>query len=81
MLAVIPTIDSRPLGLLYIAIFGIGSIGGMMLMSLIVGLPYTLTALRFNRFNFLLQSIAGLISIGIGGLIIYEKAFVENLFG
>jgi len=81
MLAVIPTINSRPLGLLYIAIFGIGSIGGMMLMSLLVGLPYVMTALRFNRFNYLLQSIAGLISIVVGGFIIYEKAIVENLFG
>jgi len=81
MLAVIPTINSRPLGLLYIAIFGIGAIGGVMLMSLLVGLPYDMTALRFNRFNYLLQSIAGLISIVVGGFIIYEKAIVENLFG
>jgi len=81
MLAIIPTINSRPLGLLYITIFGIGSIGGMMLMSLLVGLPYTLTALRFNRFNYLLQSIAGLISVGLGLLIIYEKGVTEGLFG
>ena len=81
MLAIIPTINSRPLGLLYIAIFGIGSIGGMMLMSLLVGLPYVLTAMRFNRFNYLLQSIAGLISVGLGFFIIYEKAVIEGLFG
>ncbi len=81
MLAVIPTIDSRPLGLLYIVIFGIGSIGGMMLMSLLVGLPFSLTALRFNRFNYILQSVAGLISVGLGFFIIYEKAFSEGLFG
>jgi sulfite exporter TauE/SafE len=80
MLAIIPTIDSRPLGLLYLAVFGIGSIGGMMLMSLLVGLPYALMALRFNRFNLLLQSIAGLFSIGLGFLIIYEKAITEGLF-
>lgn len=59
MLLVIPTIDSRPLGLLYIVIFGIGSIGGMMLMSFLVGLPFQITALRFNRFNLLLQCVAG----------------------
>ncbi|MDQ3043514.1 MAG: urease accessory protein [Acidobacteriota bacterium] len=80
MLAIIPTIDSRPLGLLYIAIFGIGSIGGMMLMSLLIGLPYALTALRFNRFNYILQSVAGLISVGLGLFIIYEKAVTEGLF-
>jgi sulfite exporter TauE/SafE len=81
MLLVIPTIDSRPLGLLYIIIFGVGSIGGMMLMSLLVGLPFSLTALRFNRFNYLLQSVAGLVSIGLGLLIIYDKTVTEGLFG
>jgi len=80
MLLILPTIESRPLGLLYIIVFGIGSIGGMMLMSFLVGLPFTLTALRFNRFNYLLQSIAGLISIGLGLYIIYEKGVVEGLF-
>jgi len=79
MLVVLPTIDSRPLGLLYIAVFGIGSIFGMMLMSLLVGLPFTLTALKFERFNFLLQSIAGLVSIGLGFYIIYEKGVIEGL--
>lgn len=79
MLLVIPTIESSLMGMLYIVIFGIGSIGGMMLMSFLVGLPFTLTALRFNRFNYLLQSIAGLISIGLGLFIIYEKGVLEGL--
>ena len=80
MLLFLPTIDSRSLGLLYIAVFGIGSIGGMMLMSLLVGLPFMLTALRFNRFNYILQSIAGLISVGLGLYIVYKKGVVEVLF-
>ena len=66
MLLIIPTIESRAVGLLYIIIFGIGSIGGMMLMSFLVGLPFHFTANRFNRFNYLLQSIAGLFSVGLG---------------
>lgn len=81
MLLVIPTIESKSLGLLYVAIFGIGSIGGMMLMSFLVGLPFHLTAGRFNRFNNLLQSVAGVASIAFGLLIIYEKGVTEGLFG
>lgn len=73
MLLVVPTIESRALGLIYIIVFGIGSIGGMMLMSLLVGLPFHFTALRFNRFNLFLQLFAGLISIGLGLMIVYEK--------
>jgi len=81
MLLVIPTIESRPLGLLYIIIFGAGSIGGMMLMSFLVGLPFHLTASRFNRFNNLLQGAAGLVSIAVGLAIVYEKGITEGLFG
>src|SRR5215204_1867629 len=73
MLLVIPTIESKTVGLLYIVIFGVGSIGGMMLMSFLVGLPFHFTAARCNRFNDVLQSIAGLVSIALGLIIIYEK--------
>ena len=79
MLLIIPTIGSNWAGLLYIVIFGIGSIGGMILMSLLVGLPFHLTASRLNRFTFVLQSIAGLFSIGIGLYLIYEKGVLEGL--
>jgi sulfite exporter TauE/SafE len=81
MLLVIPTINSTAMGLLYIVIFGVGSIGGMMLMSFLVSLPFQITALRFNRFNLLLQCIAGLFSVGLGLLIIYEKGITEGLLG
>jgi ABC-type nickel/cobalt efflux system permease component RcnA len=80
MLLVIPTIESRPLALLYVVIFGAGSIVGMMLMSLLVGLPFYLSA-KFNRFNHVLQCVAGLVSIGLGLMIIYEKGVTEGLFG
>lgn len=80
MLLVIPTIPSRVLGLLYIVIFGIGSIGGMMLMSFFVGLPFHLTASRFDRFNKLMQAGAGGLGILLGLWIVYEKGFVEGGF-
>jgi apolipoprotein N-acyltransferase len=75
MLLVIPTIESKAVGLLYIVVFGIGSIGGMMMMSFLVGLPFMLTALRFNCFNGLLQGAAGVASVVIGLLIVYKKGF------
>lgn len=79
MLLVLPTVESRSLGMLYIAVFGIGSIGGMMIMSFLVGLPFALTAARANRFNHILQSVAGLISIVLGLYIMYEKGIAEGL--
>ncbi|MCU0238302.1 MAG: hypothetical protein MUC29_02590 [Pyrinomonadaceae bacterium] len=80
MLLVIPTIESRQYGMLYKVIFGIGSIGGMMLMSFLVGLPFHFTALKSGRLNLVLQCLAGLASVGLGLFIIYEKGFIEGLF-
>jgi sulfite exporter TauE/SafE len=79
MLLVIPTIQSRALGMLYIVIFGIGSIGGMMLMSFLVGLPFHLTASRFTRFNHVLQFCSGILSVILGLGIVYEKGFATGL--
>lgn len=75
MLLVIPTIDSRLVGLLYIAIFGVGSIAGMAIMTFLVGLPFRLSMLRHGRFNLLLHVIAGAVSIVLGLWILFENGF------
>ena len=73
MLLVVPTISSPAIALLYIIIFGIGSIGGMMAMSFLIGLPFHFTAGRFDVLNRGIRMIAGIFSLGLGFSIIYEK--------
>lgn len=73
MLLVVPTIPSPAIALLYILIFGIGSIGGMMAMSFLIGLPFHLTAGRFDLLNKGIRLVAGIFSLGLGASIIYEK--------
>jgi ABC-type nickel/cobalt efflux system permease component RcnA len=80
MLLVVSTIESRALGLLYVVVFGVGSIGGMMLMSALVGLPIYLTAARFNRANLLMRGMAGAFSLSFGLLMVYEVGFADDLF-
>jgi high-affinity nickel-transport protein len=66
MLLVLSTIES-PLGsLAYIVIFGLGSVGGMLLLSGIISLPFVLTAQRFSAMNRTIRVIAGLASIAFG---------------
>ena len=65
-LAVLTTIPSIALGIIYIAVFGIGSIGGMLLMSALIGLPFAATARRFSMINGRIRFIAGLSSIFFG---------------
>jgi sulfite exporter TauE/SafE len=73
MLLVVPTIPAPALALVYILIFGIGSIGGMMAMSFLVGLPLHFTANRFEIVNKGIRLTAGVFSLGLGMLIMYEK--------
>lgn len=75
MLLVLPTIPSPAVALLYIAIFGAGSIGGMMIMSLLMGLPLQFTADRFIAVNKGIRFLAGAFSLVWGGLLINEKFF------
>ncbi len=73
MLLVLSTIQSALVGFLYIAVFGIGSIGGMMLMTSLLSLPFHLTANRFTKLNWLARVAAGLFSIGFGLFMLWEK--------
>jgi hypothetical protein len=79
MLLVLATISSPVLGLLYIALFGLGSIGGMMIMSSLVGLPIRFTEARFHRFSLGLRALAGSFSLGFGLLMAYRIGFIEGL--
>ena len=74
MLIALTTVPTVALGLAYIAVFGIGSIGGMLLMSAMIGLPFVATAQKFASFNRTIRILAGLFSIGFGLYIAWEKA-------
>ncbi|HJZ78952.1 MAG TPA: sulfite exporter TauE/SafE family protein [Pyrinomonadaceae bacterium] len=77
-LLVLATIPSALIGFLYIVIFGIGSIGGMMIMSTLFALPAKLTAERFARANFALRGLAGIFSLAFGVFMIYYIGFVDH---
>jgi sulfite exporter TauE/SafE len=77
MLLVVPTIGSPLVALAYILIFGIGSIGGMMAMSFLIGLPIHFTANKFDFLNKGIRVFAGLFSLGLGGWIVYENLIMS----
>lgn len=57
---------SRSLGVAYLLIFGVGSIGGMLVMSALISLPFIFTANHFTRINNPLRLLAGLASVAFG---------------
>ncbi|MDL1892118.1 high-affinity nickel-transport family protein [Sphingobacteriales bacterium CHB3] len=80
MLVVLATISSTNLAIAYIAVFGVGSIGGMMLMSTAIGLPFMLSAARSRIFNIVVRGIAGVVSVAFGLFLGWHIGFVEGLF-
>ena len=74
MLLVLSTITSPLGGLLYIVIFGLGSVGGMLLLSGIISLPFILTAQRFSVMNRWIRVLAGIASVGFGLFLGWEIA-------
>jgi ABC-type nickel/cobalt efflux system permease component RcnA len=73
MLLVLSSIPTPLIGMIYIAVFGAGSILGMMLLSSLIGLPFHLTSSRFKMANFSARILAGIFSVGCGLMIIYQK--------
>jgi sulfite exporter TauE/SafE len=73
MLIVLPSISSPWLALFYILIFGVGSIAGMVIMSVFMGLPLYFTAGRFAMINKMIRFAAGAFSIVWGAMLFHEK--------
>ena len=79
MILVLGTIPSVIAGLAYIAMFGLGSTGGMLLMSSLISLPFVWTAGRFRLFTQGLQLLVGLGSIGFGCFLAWQYGFQHLL--
>ncbi len=77
---VLSTMPSVWHGLFYLLVFGLGSIVGMMAMSTLIGSPFAYTARRFERINLVIRSLASVMSIGLGLLIISEMGARLGLF-
>lgn len=80
MLVVLAQTRSLIAGLLYLVVFGVGSIFGMVLMSGLVGLPFVLTSRRLSGIHYSLQTFAGALSIVFGLWYVYATGFLSELW-
>jgi nickel/cobalt transporter (NicO) family protein len=80
MLLVLSTVTSRMAGLAFILVFGVGSVAGMMAMSVLLGLPLRLTASRYARTHKAVQMLAALFSLGLGVMMAYRIGILDGLF-
>ena len=79
-LLVLASIDSPLAGIVYILLFGLGSVVAMGVMTTVISLPFVLSANRLPSMNRLTQLGVGTLSILFGVFLMYEIGFVEGLF-
>lgn len=79
MLLVLATIPSAIAGLVYVGVFGLGSVGGMLIMSSLMSLPFILSSKRFSAVSEGLQLVVGLLSFAFGLFLIWQYGFREHL--
>ena len=64
----------------YLALFGVGTIAGMMLITAAIGAPFAYTAAHLGGLNRYLGLVSGLLSLGFGLFLAYQIGFVHGLF-
>src|SRR2546421_168421 len=79
MLLVLATIPSAIVALLYIGIFGLGSIVSMLVMSSLMSLPFILSGRRFSFVSEGLQVAAGVLSLAFGLFLVWQYGFRDHL--
>jgi ABC-type nickel/cobalt efflux system permease component RcnA len=78
-LLVLATISNPKWAVLYLLIFGIGTIVGMTLITVAIALPFALSP-RQSRFAGRLRLASGLVSVAFGLLLTYQIGIVHGLF-
>ncbi|HKA56869.1 MAG TPA: urease accessory protein UreH [Candidatus Binatia bacterium] len=80
MLLVLAAIPSPALGLVYIAIFGCGSVLGMGFISLLMGLFFSLATDRLSDLEHGVRLAVGTLSTTFGVWMVVEIGFLQGLF-
>jgi ABC-type nickel/cobalt efflux system permease component RcnA len=80
MLLVLAQTRSLVVGLLYLVVFGVGSIVGMVLLSALVGLPFALTSRRLSGIHYGLQTVAGALSMVFGAWYAYTTGIMSEIW-
>jgi len=73
ILLALETVESPVQGVIYILVFGLGSMLGMALLSVAISIPMHLSASRLTWAHNSLQLMIGLVTMGMGGFVLYEN--------
>lgn len=78
-LAVVSEVESPALGIVYLAVFGLGTVVGMTLITSALMMPFAVST-SSRRFTTWLQRGAGAVSVLFGLVLFLQIGFVDGLF-
>jgi high-affinity nickel-transport protein len=79
-LLVLTTIRNVHWAIAYLLIFGVGTIAGMMLITMSIASAFTLAGKGRQKFSRRLALASGMLSLGFGIFVAYQICFVNGLF-
>lgn len=79
-LLVLTTIRDTHWAVVYLLVFGVGTIAGMMLITIVIGAPFAYTGKRFVNLNRGLGVASGFISVAFGLFVMIQIGFIDGLF-
>ena len=72
ILLTLNTVESLPLAIFYMLLFGIGSIAGMALLSVVIALPLRASARGLTWVHNAMQGAIGFATVAFGAMVVYE---------
>lgn len=78
-LLILATIQNSRWAIAYLVVFGLGTIAGMMLITLSLASTFHFVGNRFHRFNHRLAMASGLVSLAFGAVIAYQICVSQGL--
>jgi ABC-type nickel/cobalt efflux system permease component RcnA len=79
-LLVLSTIRSPFWATAYLLVFGLGTMGGMMAMTVAMSLPLVVTSRRYRQTGPWITATSGLVSMAFGVFLVYQIGIVNGLF-
>jgi high-affinity nickel permease len=81
VLLTLRTVPSLGLGVGYIALFGVGSIAGMALLSVVIAVPLRLSSAYLTRLHHAMAALVGVFSCVLGAFMVIEIGYLKALLG
>ncbi|HEY0995346.1 MAG TPA: hypothetical protein VGD77_05105 [Gemmatimonadaceae bacterium] len=78
---VLGAIPSPVVGILYLLVFGVGTVAGMSLITTMIAIPSAYSLAKFTNVQRYLQLASGAVSVGLGIFLAHDVGIVNGLFG